>query len=557
MRVPPPIVARASALAGVCLLGALAASPSARAPRFLPDDPLRHEVVSQDASGAKPYDVDISFDLLLNLFAHPGDPDPSQPARNVNTLGEVPDGPWFVNRAGVRPLTPEEVARGPAETEGPAPGRWTVVSAKSDGITPGFTIRDARGDLWFLKFDPPGWRGMATGAEAVASRLFWAAGYHTAEYHVAFLRLADLDVASSAHVTPPSGRRRPMRHDDLARLVERADPEPDGSYRVSASRALAGKVLGGFRFFGTRPDDPNDIWPHEHRRELRGYGTFAAWLDHVDAKGQNTLDVLVRENGRAYIRHHLLDFGSTLGSAAVAPREPWEGHEYLVDLPVLWRGIVRFGFPPPRWRTRPLVERPALGRLAADHADWDPAAWRPRVPNPAFVRALPEDRFWAARKLAAITEAHVRAAVSAGRYGDAETEALLTRAIMQRRDAILRRFLPAITPAADPALSADGRLSFVNAAALADVAADLPRWEAAFARFDNHTGAVDPIGEAHGPSSGIQAPSPLPSEAGAWVRVAITGTDPRRPAWAAPVLAYFERTGTGWRLVGLTRERAR
>ena len=40
--------------------------------------------------------------------------------------------------------------------------------------------------------------------------------------------------------------------------------------------------------------------PHEDRRELRGYGVFAAWLNHVDAKAINSLDTLVTdENGHA------------------------------------------------------------------------------------------------------------------------------------------------------------------------------------------------------------------------------------------------------------------
>ncbi|HEY8536203.1 MAG TPA: hypothetical protein VIL25_07125 [Vicinamibacterales bacterium] len=509
--------------------------------------------MTQDAASVTRYEVDLSFDLLLNLFATPGERDGRHPAGNVNTVGEVPDGPWFVNRAGAIALAPEDVARGPAETNGPAPGRWTVIAAKSDGITPGFTLRDGRGDTWFVKFDPPGWRGMATGAEAVSSRLLWALGYHVPEYHVVSLRPENLDIAPDAKVNAPGSRRRPMRHDDIARLLHAADREPDGSYRISASRAVPGTPLGGFRFFGTRPDDPNDIWPHEHRRELRGYGTFAAWLDHVDAKSQNTLDVLIRENGRAYVRHYLIDFGSTLGSAAVMPREAWEGHEYLVDLPRLWRGIVGFGFPVPEWHTAKVVEAPALGRLAANHDGWNPDSWKPRIPNPAFLRALPEDRFWAARKLAALTEAHVRAAVAAGRYDDPAVEAELTRALLERRAAILRRYLPAVNPVVEPALDAGGRLSFVNAAAAADVAPEPPAWHASFARFDNATGTVEPIGEAEGPSSGIQAPAALPSEIGSYVQVAIRAVNPDRVAWLAPVHAYFRRDTTGWTLVGLER----
>ena len=57
--------------------------------------------------------------------------------------------------------------------------------------------------------------------------------------------------------------------------------------------------------------------PHEDRRELRGYGVFAAWLNHVDAKAINSLDMLVTENGRSFVRHNLIDFGSALGSGGV------------------------------------------------------------------------------------------------------------------------------------------------------------------------------------------------------------------------------------------------
>ena len=84
---------------------------------------------------------------------------------------------------------------------------------------------------------------------------------------------------------------------------------------------LPGRILGGFKYYGTRPDDPNDVIPHEHRRELRALKVFGAWTNLVDMKALNTMDTLITENGRARVRHYLLDVGSTFGIGANGPRE--------------------------------------------------------------------------------------------------------------------------------------------------------------------------------------------------------------------------------------------
>ena len=55
-----------------------------------------------------------------------------------------------------------------------------MISAKNDGVMPGFTIRDSAGQVWFVKFDPPGYPAMATGTEVIVARLFWGLGYHRA-----------------------------------------------------------------------------------------------------------------------------------------------------------------------------------------------------------------------------------------------------------------------------------------------------------------------------------------------------------------------------------------
>ena len=200
-----------------------------------------------------------------------------------------------------------------------------MIAAKNDGVTPGFTVRDPAGQVWFIKFDPPGYPAMATGTEVVVTKLFWALGYNVPENYIANVRPEQLTIDGTARMTPPSGRQRRMESGDIRAVLRKAHREPDGSYRIVASKALEGRPVGGFRFYGVRSDDPNDLVAHEHRRELRAYGTFAAWVNHVDSKSINTLDTLIEQDGKKIVRHHLIDFGSTIGSAGVYPREAYEG----------------------------------------------------------------------------------------------------------------------------------------------------------------------------------------------------------------------------------------
>jgi hypothetical protein len=116
-----------------------------------------------------------------------GGSDHVRPADNVNTLDEVPNSSWFTNRIGLFPMTPDEVARGAGGGTGPdLRGSWVIVSAKTQGVTPGFNIRDARGDVWVIKFDPPEWPNMASAAGVISNRLFHALGYFVPDDVITF-----------------------------------------------------------------------------------------------------------------------------------------------------------------------------------------------------------------------------------------------------------------------------------------------------------------------------------------------------------------------------------
>ena len=541
----------AAVLSAIVVTGILTLPGSATSPRFYQDDPIWVERDTQDASSMKPLEVNLFVDLAYNLLD--SKQRASVRAQNVNTVDEVPDSSWFTNRIGHRPMTVADITNGPDASSGPASGTWTVTSSKSDGATPGFTVKDAHGQRWFLKFDPPGYRGMSTGTEVAVTKLMWALGYHVPENHISYMHREQLVVGDGASFTPPGGKKRPMRLADINQLLTRANRESDGSYRIVASKALEGKPIGRIRFRGTRPDDPNDLVAHENRRELRAYGVFAAWLNHVDAKAINSLDTLVTKNGRSFVRHHLIDFGSSLGSGGVGPADYWAGSQYLFEPGQTGRQMASLGFNIPKWHRAPFYESKTIGRLPKDNSQFDPEVWKPRVPNQAFLQARADDKFWAAQRLSALTTDLLAAAVKAGDFRDAEAEAFLVNALAERRDATARIYLTGVNPIIDPQLDANGVLTFRNAAVDADVARAPREYRARWSAFDNATGDTTELGESTGSTTRIDAPAGLPRTSGAFIRVELNSVGSAHQSWVVPVAAYFTRIGDGWRLVGFER----
>jgi hypothetical protein len=538
----------AAALALAFVFGAGAAGK-----KFYPDDPIARVVDSQDASAVKERSINLLYDTIENSFHVPGDRTPDVRAQNVNTVDEVPDSTWFTNRMGTRVVTVDDLLKGPDRTSGPVPGTWTVIDAKNDGVTPGFTIRDSGGTVWFLKVDPPGYRGMATGTEVVVTKLFWALGYHVPEVHITVLDPEQLVIDEGARITPPSDNERRMKPSDIRALLRRAHRDPGGTYRVIASKALDGRPGGGFRFHGVRSDDPNDVIPHEHRRELRAYGTFSAWLNHVDSKSINTLDTIVDQDDMKVVRHHLLDFGSTIGSAGVYPREAFEGSEYLFEGKQTLAGMPTLGFYVKDWRTIPMYRARAVGAFPIDHSSWDPEHWKPRYSNSAFRAARFDDKFWAARRVHAFSDEMLKAVPRVGQFNDAESEAMLAKFLIDRRDAIVKRYLPAVNPIVDVRLAATG-LTFRNAAVDAGVAPAPQEAVVNWLQFDNATGETKPLGTTSAAAASMSVPAPqnLPSAPASYIRAEIAFKGGPE-SWTEPAHAYFQRAGNDWKLVGFER----
>src|SRR5437762_3870109 len=536
-------------LVGTGLLAATRDSTNGQ--RFYDDDPIAREPESHSAAGAMPLTSELFFEYAYNLFVTARRQPSNTRAGNINTIDEVPDSSWFTNRILAETMTPEQLARGVNSDTAPAPEKWVLLREKSAGTNPGFTAKDANGETWFLQFDQPARPEGSTAAVEIGTKLFWALGYNQVETFITRFDPARADIDPKATVKRPSGARTPFTRDDISRVLDRAARDEDGTYRASAGRMVRGTVLGPFRYAGTRSDDPNDLVPHEDRRELRALRVFGAWTNLVDFKAGNTLDALVEENGRAVVKHYLQDVGSSLGMAN-NPHEWDMGWEHFYEPGPSRRRLLTFGFALSPWQPVPYTEYGSVGPFEGDR--FDPTAWKPQTPVAAYTELRADDAFWAARRVMAFTDDLIRAAVHTGQFSDPAAELHLAAVLIKRRDAIGRAYLPAINPVVDPHLDVASQLVFGNAAVDAGFAEAPTAYSAAWFRFDNATGETRPIGETRSTTASMAAPAGLSAATpGSFIAIDITAVSTAHASWQQPVRTFFRRTSGGWTLVGLDR----
>ncbi len=392
-----------------------------------------------------------------------------RPALDLNAFGQVANSPWFHNRIGLGNMTPEQVGAGPGGT-GPPHGTLTVISGKLEGATPGVVVRDASGVIWFIKFDPPGFPELSTGAEVVASRILHAAGYWVPETYAVDLSIGRLAIAPDAKHRDRYNRNVAMSERDLRRLLFNLNPDPAGKLPALMSRAVPGKPVGPFEYRGVRIDDPNDRIPHERRRSLRGLWLLSAWINNTDPRSQNTLDTFVpmtADRKRGYVRHYLIDFGDSLGAAGERAKYPGEGYEGQLDWREIGKRWLSFGALYPYWLGVTGGGAPALGLFEAEV--FDPERWSPNFPNPAFEAATARDSFWAAAIAARFTRAHIDAAIAAAGYSSREVAHRIGDILVARREKILRHVFASMLPIDAPAIADGTRLEMTDLAELAEL----------------------------------------------------------------------------------------
>jgi len=419
---------------GLVLVGLLTMGLTLPAPaqRFLPDDPLWSDPDRMDMPLPAPQPAEgqsgpVEFVRRMFTFSAVN----VTPAVNVNTVEGVPNSSWYTNRHYHHPLSPAELRRGPNQAPGPSlEGPWRV-EAFRDGELPGAAVRDPTGRRFRLLMDAKAHPEMATGAAMVSSRLLHALGYNVPQY---WLRSIDRD-----RLIP--GADTAVTAAGIDSVLARAPQRTEDTYRVLVSRIPnVERRIGPFSFRGSRVDDANDVFPHQHRRELRALQVVAAWIHHSMIRRRHTLDVGVREGERQFVRHYLTDLHLTLGSAGAEPKPRWAGHEHLLELDQVIQRIATVGLSGGDWAGTVVPDWPGVGHF--ESGGFVPQKWRPEWPNPAFRRMTPADAFWAAKKIRHFSRADLAAAVEAADYSSAATENYMIQTLLLRRNAIGRTYLP-------------------------------------------------------------------------------------------------------------------
>jgi len=497
--------------------------------------------------------VDKSFDYQLKqIFDLPrqtrrlvGKP---YEALDVGPYDEVQNSSWFTRRIGYETLSSEQIRRGPNRSTGPdTTGPWTVLSLKTAGVTPGMTITDARGDRYIIKFDPPAYAELASAAEVITTRLLHASGYNVPENYITYLDPKNLEPGAKARLalTTADKRRalteRPLTRADLQRIVARANPAGDQRVRVLASRFLPGRPIGPWPYIGVRDDDANDRYAHEHMRPLRSLYVIASWLNHADMKEENTLDIFDEETRT--VRHYLIDFGAAMGSNSTGPSNPRRGQANSFDLRDSLLRLFTLGLYVPAYeRAEKTVHFSSVGYV--ENELFNPGAWKPMYPNPAFENLTHRDAFWGARITTAFSNAHIHAAVQEGRLSNPDAAAALELFLRQRRDAIGRYWFARTNPLDQFSATRDS-LYF------ADLAIEREFADAATTRYTYSVATLAGKEWATGITSHPQLALP---QSGTQHKQLVIALAPERPHMTTdPLRVYLHRQDGDWTIERISR----
>jgi hypothetical protein len=438
------------------------AAPTARDPHHISCAPAPTELPQISMALDRVVLLPISEALAITVTGE---------AENVNSVDEVPDSSWFTNRRGTA-----DAALGACkpslllDPDDSADGSWIVDQGKTNGETPGFRVNIPGKGKYLFKADGSAQPELPTAASVVGAGIYHAVGFNVPCEQIVYFRPSLLKLTPGLHYRHAKTEdEQDFDHAALAQVLA-ACPRRGALVRMHASAWVQGYALGAFHYDGTRTDDPNDVVPHENRRELRGARLLAAWIDHVDARDTNSLDswfadqAAVPDASPGHVVHYLLDTSDSLGPDFGSPQLTDRlGYSYIVDWGDMAADFFALGIPRRPWyRTR---GEPGFELFRNfDVPSFVPEQWKMQYPNPAFGRMTERDGAWMARILARFTPDAVRGFAAMARFTDPRNTAHLTEVLEGRLLKILDRYLTRLSPLGELRVEGRDRLCGVDLA---------------------------------------------------------------------------------------------
>jgi len=409
------------------------------------------------------YDAPTYWDGADNLFFRPLSELVGLPASgesvNVNSLDEVPDSSWFTNRLGVRPVSLDELRLNECKKEwlldpDHAPdGSWLIDQGKTSGSTPGFRMSVPGKGKYLVKVEATGLPERQVAATVIGEAVYYATGYNATCEQALLVRPSVFKLKPGLRAAHGNfGDEYDFDQKAVDDLFAKSNKH-GGLLRVSASAWVPGYVTQQFRYEGTRSDDPNDVVPHQHRRELRASRLISAWLDHFDAREGNSLATWVTDvkggppdASPGHLVHLMMGTSAALGSSW-----DWDpitrrlGYSYVVDWGDMAADFVTLGATTRVWETTQRAPGHEMFGYFNVQA-FDPERWKNEYPNAAFSRMTERDAAWMARILAWFTPQMVRTLAEMAQFADPANTDYLESVLDGRLAKILERYLTRVSP---------------------------------------------------------------------------------------------------------------
>jgi hypothetical protein len=488
-----------------------------------------------------------------------------EPASNVNAFDEVPDSAWFTNRLGKKKPTREELLAGACrpedllDGEAATPATWLIDQGKPNGASPGFRVRINDKYKFLMKTDSLTQPERPTAASAIGAALYHAAGFFTSCEQIVYFDPKNLALKPGLIAVDNSGIPKKFDQKQLDWVYKQAGRRGE-QVRMQASAWLPGSLLGPFRYEGTRGDDPNDVIPHEDRRELRGGRVLAAWLNHFDAREQNTMDTWIADDpdkpdsSPGHVRHYYLDTSDCFGS-----EWDWDeisrrlGRSYLLDWGYMAGDFVSLGTIVRPWeKAKKTPGQEIFGYF--HYWDFEPDKWKNEYPNPSFSNATEHDNAWMTRILSRLDRADIEALVTLGEFTNPAHSAFLTDVLDKRLQKILERYFARLSPLADPRLEG-------TSLCLTDLArrrALLPETGFRYRAFMQRRDGSEPLAVAARPAGDLCLALPHSAADGGAAqndasRYRVLVVDNGQSSYPVALHLYDQGPAAGFKLVGLER----